>query len=118
MSSFEMIDVAIEPRGVAWLKLNRPDAKNAMSQPLMHELAAAAQGLAEDNAVRRDRADRCRRGVYAGGDLRGMTQQASNSARGGSTMPPSSLRRSRCSTRCPNRSLGGSMARRSAAGWG
>lgn len=47
-----MIDVAVETRGVAWLRLNRPEAKNAMSQQLMRELRTAAGQLDEDRSVR------------------------------------------------------------------
>ena len=58
MIAFEMIDVAIDPRGVGRLTLNRPEAKNAMSQPLMRELAlrrattGRRSGRAGDRALR------------------------------------------------------------------
>ena len=35
MTSFETIRVDVDPRGVGRLTLDRPDAKNAMSQQLM-----------------------------------------------------------------------------------
>ena len=78
MSQYEMIQVAIDGRGVARLTLNRPEAKNAMSQPLMRELAAAAGQLAEDESVRVIVLTGAGEVFSAGGDLKGMTQQAGN----------------------------------------
>ncbi len=82
MSGFEMIDVSVEPRGVARLTLNRPEAKNAMSQPLMRELRAAARRLAEDSSVRVIVLTGAGDVFSAGGDLKGMTQQAGNTRAG------------------------------------
>jgi methylglutaconyl-CoA hydratase len=82
VSGFEVIDVTIEPRGVGWLKLNRPEAKNAMSQQLMRELGAAARQLAEDASVRVIVLTGSGEVFSAGGDLKGMTQQAANTRQG------------------------------------
>ncbi len=82
MSNFEMIDVSVEPRGVARLSLNRPEAKNAMSQPLMCELRAAARQLAEDESVRVIVLSGAGEVFSAGGDLKGMTAQAANTRQG------------------------------------
>ncbi len=82
MSKFEMINVTIDPRGVARLTLDRPDAKNAMSQQLMRELAAAAGELAEDESVRVIVLTGAGDVFSAGGDLKGMTQQVNNSREG------------------------------------
>ncbi len=82
MGDFEMIEVSVEPRGVARLTLNRPDAKNAMSQPLMRELAAAAAQLAADASVRVIVLSGAGDVFSAGGDLKGMTQQAANTREG------------------------------------
>ena len=82
MSSFELVDVAVEPRGAARITLNRPEAKNAMSQPLMRELAAAARQLAADPAVRVIVLSGAGEVFSAGGDLKGMTQQATNTRQG------------------------------------
>lgn len=82
MSGLEMIDVVVEPRGVARLTLNRPEAKNAMSQQLMRELAAAARQLARDASVRVIVLSGAGEVFSAGGDLKGMTQQATNTRQG------------------------------------
>jgi methylglutaconyl-CoA hydratase len=77
-----MIDVATDPRGVAQLTLNRPDAKNAMSQPLMRELAVAARQLVADARVRVIVLSGAGDVFSAGGDLKGMKQQAANTRAG------------------------------------
>jgi methylglutaconyl-CoA hydratase len=82
VSHFEMIDVAVESRGVAWLKLNRPEAKNAMSQQLMRELRNAARQLVEDPSVRVIVLTGAGEVFSAGGDLKGMTGQAANTRQG------------------------------------
>jgi len=82
LSSFEMVAVSVDPRGVARLTLNRPEAKNAMSQQLMLELAAAARQLVADASVRAIVLTGSGEVFSAGGDLKGMTQQASNTREG------------------------------------
>jgi methylglutaconyl-CoA hydratase len=82
VSKFEMVEVSVDPRGVARLTLNRPEAKNAMSQQLMLELAAAARELAADSSVRAIVLTGSGEVFSAGGDLKGMTQQASNTREG------------------------------------
>jgi methylglutaconyl-CoA hydratase len=77
-----MIDVSLDPRGVARLTLNRPEAKNAMSQQLMLELVAAARQLVADASVRAIVLTGSGEVFSAGGDLKGMTQQAANSREG------------------------------------
>src|SRR3990172_6088345 len=77
-----MIDVSLDARGVARLTLNRPDAKNAMSQPLMRELGAAARQLVHDHSVRVIVLTGSGDVFSAGGDLKGMTQQAANTREG------------------------------------
>jgi len=77
-----MVAVSVDPRGVARLTLNRPEAKNAMSQQLMLELAAAARQLVADASVRAIVLTGSGEVFSAGGDLKGMTQQASNTREG------------------------------------
>lgn len=77
-----MVDVSVDPRGVARLTLKRPEAKNAMSQQLMLELAAAARQLVADASVRAIVLTGSGEVFSAGGDLKGMTQQASNTREG------------------------------------
>ena len=68
--------------GVAWLTLNRPDAKNAMSQDLMREVRAAARQLVADDSVRVIVLTGAGTVFSAGGDLKGMQKQASNTRQG------------------------------------
>lgn len=82
MSEFEMIDVAVDPRGVARLVLNRPEAKNAMSQDLMRELSTAAKQLVDDDSVRVIVLTGAGDVFSAGGDLKGMQHQATNTRQG------------------------------------
>jgi methylglutaconyl-CoA hydratase len=82
VNKFEMINMLIDARGVARLTLDRPDAKNAMSQPLMREVAAAAKQLADDESVRVVVLTGAGEVFSAGGDLKGMTQQAGNTREG------------------------------------
>src|SRR5258708_4462261 len=77
-----MVDVSVDSRGVGKLTLNRPDTKNAMSQQLMRELGAVAQALAADTAVRVIVLTGAGTVFSAGGDLKGMTQQAANTRAG------------------------------------
>jgi methylglutaconyl-CoA hydratase len=77
-----MILVAVDPRGVARLSLNRPEAKNAMSQDLMRELAAAARKLVADPAVRVLVLTGSGDVFSAGGDLKGMQRQAAATREG------------------------------------
>lgn len=41
-----------EPRGIAWLTLNRPEKKNALSVALLSELAGILRSLAENDKIR------------------------------------------------------------------
>jgi len=77
-----MIDVSIDSRGVGRLTLNRPDARNAMSQPLMRELRTAAGQFAEDESVRVIVLTGAGEVFSAGGDLKGMSQQVGNTREG------------------------------------
>lgn len=82
VNKFEMINVTVDTRGVARLTLNRPDAKNAMSQPLIRELRTAAKQLANDASIRVIVLTGAGDLFSAGGDLKGMTQQAGNTREG------------------------------------
>jgi methylglutaconyl-CoA hydratase len=82
VSQFELIEVAVKPRGIGWLTLNRPEAKNAMSQALMLELREGARQLAAQSEVRAIVLTGAGEVFSAGGDLKGMTQQAANTRSG------------------------------------
>ena len=82
MSKFEMIQVSVDARGVARLTLDRPETRNAMAQPLMRELRTAAKELVNDSSVRVIVLTGAGDVFSAGGDLKGMSQQASNTRAG------------------------------------
>lgn len=76
MASYAAIELTVAENGVARLTLNRPDARNAMSQQMIDELAAAARQLREDSAIRVVVLSGAGEVFCAGGDLKGMQQQA------------------------------------------
>jgi methylglutaconyl-CoA hydratase len=78
VTSFETIVVAIDPRGVARVTLDNPATRNAMSNDLMRELRKAAAELAADAAVRMVVLTGAGEIFSAGGDLKGMQRQATN----------------------------------------
>jgi methylglutaconyl-CoA hydratase len=82
VGEFEMIDVTVDERGAARLVLNRPEAKNAMSQELMRELSTAARQLADDETVRVIVLSGAGDVFSAGGDLKGMKRQVANTREG------------------------------------
>src|ERR1700722_14357691 len=77
-----MVKASVDGRGVGRLTLDRPEAKNAMSQPLMRELRSAARQLAENEAVRVIVLTGAGDIFSSGGDLKGMRQQAANTRKG------------------------------------
>ena len=79
MGDFETISLAVDARGVAHLTLNRPAARNAISQPMIRELRAAAARIALDKAVRVVVLTGSGDVFCAGGDLKGMQLQAARS---------------------------------------
>lgn len=79
MPHFETITLDVDARGVARLTLNRPDARNAMSQQMIRELRTAAAQIIADNAVRVVVLTGSGDVFCAGGDLKGMQQQAARS---------------------------------------
>lgn len=50
--TYETIELTVDPRGVAGLRLNRPDKRNAMSALMIAELVAAAHSLGANHHVR------------------------------------------------------------------
>jgi methylglutaconyl-CoA hydratase len=77
-----MVNVAIDARGIARVTLNRPETKNAMSGALMRDLRDAARQLVADPAVRVIVLSGAGEVFSAGGDLKGMSQQAANTREG------------------------------------
>ena len=82
MSSESLIDVAVDDRGVAQVMLNNPATRNAMSNDLMRQLRAATGKLAADPAIRAIVLTGAGEIFSAGGDLKGMQRQATNTREG------------------------------------
>ena len=82
MSDNQLVLLNIDDRGIAFLKLNRPDAKNALSKDLMYQLRDASGQLAADNNVRAVVFSGAGDVFCAGGDLKDMKRQPSNSREG------------------------------------
>jgi methylglutaconyl-CoA hydratase len=78
--SFVLVDV--DDRGIARVTLNRPDARNAMSNELMSQLKDAVQRLGSDDSIRAVVLTGTGDIFCAGGDLKGMHRQASNTRDG------------------------------------
>jgi methylglutaconyl-CoA hydratase len=71
----DMVLVDIDTRGVATLRLNRPDQHNAMSAALIGKLAAVTERLGRDPAVRVVVLTGNGKSFCAGGDLNWMRDQ-------------------------------------------
>lgn len=82
MSEDQLIQQETDSRGIAWLTLNRPDAKNALSNDLMRELRTAVGQLASDDDVRAVVLSGAGNVFCAGGDLKGMKRQATATREG------------------------------------
>ncbi|MBN8291605.1 crotonase/enoyl-CoA hydratase family protein [Rhodobacter sp. NTK016B] len=78
--SYNTLDLNLDPRGVATLTLNRPDKHNAMSAPMIDELAAVAARLSADDSVRAVVLTGAGKSFCAGGDLGWMQAQMKASA--------------------------------------
>jgi methylglutaconyl-CoA hydratase len=79
VSDFQTISLDVDAAGIARLTLNRPEARNAMSQRMIHELGTAADRLAADQAVRVVVLSGAGEHFCAGGDLKEMQVQATRS---------------------------------------
>jgi methylglutaconyl-CoA hydratase len=81
---FEMIEIETDARGVATLRLNRPEKHNAMPGEMLVELKQAARQLAEDDDVRVVVLTGAGKSFCAGGDLTWMQKQmaADSASRG------------------------------------
>ncbi len=70
-----LVSIETDARGVATLKLNRPEKHNALSGEMIDQLHYAARALAADDAVRVVVLAAEGRSFCAGGDLRWMEAQ-------------------------------------------
>ncbi|KSU58790.1 MULTISPECIES: enoyl-CoA hydratase/isomerase family protein [unclassified Gordonia (in: high G+C Gram-positive bacteria)] len=66
------LDFTIDDRGVAAIRLNRPEAANALDMDLADGLAAAVQTIESDGSVRVIRLSAAGRLFSGGGDVHGM----------------------------------------------
>lgn len=71
----DTLDLEVDARGVAWLRLAREDVHNAMNAQMIMELTEAAQRLGRDPAVRVVVLTGKGRSFCAGGDLGWMRAQ-------------------------------------------
>ncbi|NKX44327.1 crotonase/enoyl-CoA hydratase family protein [Roseicyclus persicicus] len=71
----DTLELQVDRRGVAWLRLNRPDKHNAMDAAMIAELTEAAGRLGRDPAVRVVVLTGNGRSFCAGGDLGWMRAQ-------------------------------------------
>ena len=71
----ETLDLEVDARGVAWLRLNRPEVHNAMDAAMILELTEVAVRLGRDPAVRVVVLTGTGRSFCAGGDLGWMRAQ-------------------------------------------
>lgn len=69
------LDLTVDTRGVAWLRLNREDVHNAINGEMIAELVAAAERLGRDPAVRVVVLTGKGASFCAGGDLAWMRAQ-------------------------------------------
>ena len=72
---FETISLTTDARGVATLKLNRPEKHNAMSAQMIAELTQAAALIGADDAIRVAVLTGAGKSFCAGGDLGWMRDQ-------------------------------------------
>jgi methylglutaconyl-CoA hydratase len=82
MTDSALVLVDIDDRGIARVTLNRPAARNALSNDLMSLLKESMQRLGQDDAVRAVVLTGAGDLFCAGGDLKGMQRQAANSRDG------------------------------------
>jgi len=71
----QTLDLEVNGRGVAWLRLNRPEKHNAMDAAMIGELTEAAGRLGRDPAVRVVVLTGVGKSFCAGGDLDWMRAQ-------------------------------------------
>ena len=73
--SYDTLEVRIDDRGVAYVTLNLPDQRNALSAAMIAELTHAARALGGSKAVRAVVLSGAGKVFCAGGDLNWMTAQ-------------------------------------------
>ncbi|PIE07562.1 MAG: enoyl-CoA hydratase [Rhodobacterales bacterium] len=73
--SYQTLDIELDPRGVAYVRLNLPDSRNALSAEMIAELTHMAKSLGADRATRAIVLSGNGKVFCAGGDLRWMQAQ-------------------------------------------
>lgn len=89
-TNFETLDLKIDPRGVAYLTLNRPEKHNALNHEMIAELRVAAAQLANDGTVRVVVLSGAGKSFCAGGDI-GWFKKNAGSNRAGRVAESSQL---------------------------
>ncbi|OZI70948.1 enoyl-CoA hydratase/isomerase family protein [Bordetella genomosp. 12] len=74
MADYEFIKLQ-QDRGVATLTLNRPEKRNAISDPMRTELIHALESVAQDRAIKALVLTGTGKGFCAGGDIAGMQRR-------------------------------------------
>lgn len=73
--TYETLDLLVDPRGVAYLTLNQPDKRNALSGQMIADLTACADELGRDPSLRVVVLSGAGKMFCAGGDLAWMKRQ-------------------------------------------
>lgn len=73
--SYDTLDLTVDARGVAYVTMNRPDKRNALSAQMMDDLTDLAQTLGADAATRAIVLSGHGKAFCAGGDLEWMKTQ-------------------------------------------
>jgi enoyl-CoA hydratase/carnithine racemase len=79
--TYQFIELTIED-GIATLRLNRPEKRNAMSDDMRSEFIDALEKIAADKAIRALVLTGNGKGFCAGGDIAGMEKRMKSASRG------------------------------------
>ena len=80
LDSWKTVQVTLDD-GIAWVELNRPEKRNAMSPQLNSEMIEVLKALDADDGLRRRRADRRRRVVLGRDGSQGVLPRGRRRAR-------------------------------------
>jgi len=72
--TYQFIELAVED-GIATLRLNRPEKRNAMSDDMRSEFIEALEKISADKAIRALVLTGNGKGFCAGGDITGMEKR-------------------------------------------
>ncbi len=75
MNHYNALDISLDDRGVAHVKLNQPEKRNALSSLMIEELTDMAESVGNDEAMRAVVLSGSGKVFCAGGDLNWMKEQ-------------------------------------------